>query len=201
MPTPTISALTAPSIRKNGISLFHHPTPSILPPLQHFNFRKPQHWHNSFFLHSSLFAGKHWHTPKSAFRPRAGQSSYSARVIERKALEATKAKEKEMKEEKETERQVFHTYIYLSIYLSTKYTRVHTHTHIHTQKETQKERECVWRRRRRKKRRKKIPIKRFTFTNACGCVSVYVETDSSYQGQTRCQGGEGEVWENGGDDA
>ncbi len=83
----------------------------------------------------SFSAGKHWHAQKSAFRPRAGQSSYSARVVERKALEATKLKEKEMKEEKEAERQV-NIYIYIYLYLfpitpvitpSPSYTQTHTH--------------------------------------------------------------------------
>ena len=53
--------------------------------------------------------GKQWHERKSAFRPKAGKSSYAERDALRKAMAATKAKEKEMKEEKETERQVrFH---------------------------------------------------------------------------------------------
>jgi rRNA-processing protein CGR1 len=47
-----------------------------------------------------------WHEPKSAFRPKAGNSSYAKRLEERKAMEAVKAREKEMKEEKEAERQV-----------------------------------------------------------------------------------------------
>lgn len=50
--------------------------------------------------------GKQWHAQKSAFRPKAGQTSYEKRTLERKALAATKAKEKEMKDEKEEERQV-----------------------------------------------------------------------------------------------
>ncbi|OCL02359.1 hypothetical protein AOQ84DRAFT_443439 [Glonium stellatum] len=49
--------------------------------------------------------GKNWHQQKSAFRPRAGQTSYEKRAEERKALAAVKAKEKEMKDEKEAERQ------------------------------------------------------------------------------------------------
>jgi hypothetical protein len=53
-------------------------------------------------------AGKQWHEPKSAFRPKAGNSSYAKRLEERKAMGAVKAKEKEMKEEKEAERQVSH---------------------------------------------------------------------------------------------
>lgn len=51
-------------------------------------------------------AGKHWHPQKSAFRPKAGQTSYEKRTAERKAMAAMKAKEKEMKDEKEDERQV-----------------------------------------------------------------------------------------------
>lgn len=50
--------------------------------------------------------GKHWHAQKSAFRPKAGQTSYSKRINERKAMETMKAKEREMKDEKEAERQV-----------------------------------------------------------------------------------------------
>lgn len=50
--------------------------------------------------------GKQWHDNKTAFRPRANQTSWDKRTTERKALAAVKAKEKEMKEEKEAERQV-----------------------------------------------------------------------------------------------
>ena len=50
--------------------------------------------------------GKQWHAQKSAFRPKAGQTSYGKRTQERKAMAAMKAKEKEMKDEKEDERQV-----------------------------------------------------------------------------------------------
>ncbi|KAI9722727.1 MAG: hypothetical protein M1812_001658 [Candelaria pacifica] len=49
--------------------------------------------------------GKQWHIPKSAFRPKAGNSSFAKRTEERKALTSMKAKEKEMKDEKEAERQ------------------------------------------------------------------------------------------------
>ncbi|OAL55833.1 rRNA-processing protein CGR1 [Pyrenochaeta sp. DS3sAY3a] len=49
--------------------------------------------------------GKQWHTNKTAFRPRANQTSFEKRVEERKALAAIKAKEKELKDEKESERQ------------------------------------------------------------------------------------------------
>lgn len=49
--------------------------------------------------------GKQWHAQKSAFRPKAGQTSFEKRTQERKSLAATKAKEKEMKDEKEEERQ------------------------------------------------------------------------------------------------
>ena len=55
----------------------------------------------------SLFAtGKQWHAQKSAFRPTSGQTSYEKRTAERKAMNAMKAKEREMKDEKEEERQV-----------------------------------------------------------------------------------------------
>lgn len=50
--------------------------------------------------------GKQWHAPRSAFRPKAGNSSYEKRQGERLAMAAVKAKEREMKEEKEAERQV-----------------------------------------------------------------------------------------------
>ena len=52
------------------------------------------------------FTGKQWHAPRSAFRPKAGNSTYEKRAEQRKAIAAVKAKEKEMKEEKEAERQV-----------------------------------------------------------------------------------------------
>ncbi|KAF2270594.1 hypothetical protein CC78DRAFT_563944 [Lojkania enalia] len=50
-------------------------------------------------------AGKQWHQTKTAFRPRANQTSYAKRLEERKALAVVRAKEKEMKDEKEAERQ------------------------------------------------------------------------------------------------
>jgi hypothetical protein len=50
--------------------------------------------------------GKQWHKPKTAFRPKAGSSSFEKRQEERKAMAAVKAKEKEMKDEKEAGRQV-----------------------------------------------------------------------------------------------
>ena len=53
-----------------------------------------------------LELGKQWHQPKKAFRPTAGQTSYSRRSDQRTAQAAVKAKEKEMKEEKEAERNV-----------------------------------------------------------------------------------------------
>ena len=48
--------------------------------------------------------GKQWHNPKSAFRPTAGQTTYTKRMELRKAEQATKALEREMKEAKEDER-------------------------------------------------------------------------------------------------
>jgi hypothetical protein len=54
----------------------------------------------------STFPGKQWHDNKTAFRPRANQTSWDKRTAERKSLAAIKAKEKELKEEKEAERQV-----------------------------------------------------------------------------------------------
>jgi rRNA-processing protein CGR1 len=53
----------------------------------------------------SIFLGKQWHDNKSAFRPRANQTSFEKRTAERKALAAVKAKEKELKDEKEAVRQ------------------------------------------------------------------------------------------------
>ncbi|KAI9846449.1 MAG: hypothetical protein M1838_001274 [Thelocarpon superellum] len=50
--------------------------------------------------------GKQWHTPKSAFRPTAGLTSWAERSEARKAQSAVKAREQEMKAEKEAERQV-----------------------------------------------------------------------------------------------
>ncbi|PVI08052.1 hypothetical protein DM02DRAFT_608155 [Periconia macrospinosa] len=49
--------------------------------------------------------GKNWHDTKKPFRPRANQTSFEKRTLERQALAATKAKEKELKDEKEAERQ------------------------------------------------------------------------------------------------
>jgi rRNA-processing protein CGR1 len=54
----------------------------------------------------TVYLGKQWHEPKSAFRPKAGNTTYEKRQEERKAMAVMKAKEKEMKEEKEAERQV-----------------------------------------------------------------------------------------------
>ena len=51
-------------------------------------------------------AGKQWHAQKTAFRPTSGQTSYEKRTAGRQAMNAMKAKEKEMKDEKEEERQV-----------------------------------------------------------------------------------------------
>jgi rRNA-processing protein CGR1 len=50
--------------------------------------------------------GKQWHFTKTAFRPKAGNGTYEKREIERKAMAAVKAKEKEMKDEKDADRQV-----------------------------------------------------------------------------------------------
>ncbi|EGE78347.1 hypothetical protein RJZ56_001332 [Blastomyces dermatitidis] len=49
--------------------------------------------------------GKNWHDNKTPFRPTAGQTSFAKRLEERKAREAMKEREKEMKDEKEAERQ------------------------------------------------------------------------------------------------
>jgi rRNA-processing protein CGR1 len=57
-------------------------------------------------LAANRIAGKQWHDNKAAFRPRANQSSWEKRTVERKALAAVKAKEKELREEKEAVKQV-----------------------------------------------------------------------------------------------
>jgi hypothetical protein len=57
-------------------------------------------------LAANRIAGKQWHDNKTAFRPRANQSSWEKRTVERKALAAVKAKEKELREEKEAVKQV-----------------------------------------------------------------------------------------------
>ncbi|KAI1178758.1 hypothetical protein F4777DRAFT_536660 [Nemania sp. FL0916] len=49
--------------------------------------------------------GKQWHTPRKAFRPTAGLTSYEQREKRRLSIAVVKAKEKELKEEKEAERQ------------------------------------------------------------------------------------------------
>ncbi|KAI1810265.1 hypothetical protein GGS20DRAFT_589737 [Poronia punctata] len=49
--------------------------------------------------------GKQWHTPRKAFRPTSGLTSYAEREKRRQSMAVVKAKEKEMKEEKEAERQ------------------------------------------------------------------------------------------------
>ncbi|TQS39110.1 hypothetical protein Golomagni_00369 [Golovinomyces magnicellulatus] len=67
-------------------------------------------------IHAEIQPGKQWHEPKTAFRPRAGNSSFAKRAVERKAMLAVKAKENEMKQEKEAIRAVctLPTTIYLS---------------------------------------------------------------------------------------
>ncbi len=55
---------------------------------------------------NNFLVGKQWHEPKTAFRPKAGNSTYEKRQAERVAMAAMKAKEKEMKDEKEAARQV-----------------------------------------------------------------------------------------------
>lgn len=50
-------------------------------------------------------SGKQWHDNKSAFRPRANQTSFEKRTAERKALAAVKAKEKELKDDKAAAKQ------------------------------------------------------------------------------------------------
>jgi hypothetical protein len=57
-----------------------------------------------------IVQGKQWHTPRKAFRPTSGLTSYEEREKRRKAMAVVKAKEKEMKEEKEAERQVRYLY-------------------------------------------------------------------------------------------
>lgn len=55
---------------------------------------------------TNFLLGKQWHAPRTAFRPKAGNSTFEKRNEERKAIATVKAKEKEMKAEKEAERQV-----------------------------------------------------------------------------------------------
>ena len=62
-----------------------------------------------------VVTGKQWHALKSAFRPKAGQSSYARRTEEMKSLTATKVKEKELKDTKEAERQVYACEDYRSV--------------------------------------------------------------------------------------
>lgn len=51
--------------------------------------------------------GKQWKPTKTAFRPKAGVSkSWDIKMKEKAALQAMKAKEKELKDEKEAEKQV-----------------------------------------------------------------------------------------------
>ena len=57
-------------------------------------------------LLTDLFTGKQWHAQKSAFRPKAGNTSYQKRNAQRIAMDAMKAKEREMKEEKANEKAV-----------------------------------------------------------------------------------------------
>ncbi|KAI9847203.1 MAG: hypothetical protein M1837_003067 [Sclerophora amabilis] len=56
-------------------------------------------------VHGMRKNGKQWHSARSAFRPKAGNSSFAKREVDRKAHAVMKSKEKEMKEEKEAERQ------------------------------------------------------------------------------------------------
>jgi hypothetical protein len=83
-PAPAPLILTSSSLRKNGLPFFSLLDPHTYPSIP----------------------GKQWHAQKSAFRPRAGQSTYNKRTEERQAMATMKAKEKEMKDEKEAERQV-----------------------------------------------------------------------------------------------
>ena len=48
--------------------------------------------------------GKNWHESKKAFRPTAGQTSYTRRKELDQIKQTIKAKEKELKDEKEAER-------------------------------------------------------------------------------------------------
>ena len=86
-PVPAPLALTSSGIRKNGASI------SLLP-----------HERNSGL--TETHAGKQWHAPRSAFRPKASNTTYEKRNAQRVAMEAMKAKEREMKQEKENEKQV-----------------------------------------------------------------------------------------------
>ena len=98
-PLPS-SALTAPGVRKNGLFLLS------FPPSSTHGYPLTQHFFPNINL--TLTSGKQWHIAKTAFRPgtKSTGNSYAQRTLERQAISATKAKEKEMKEEKEAERQV-----------------------------------------------------------------------------------------------
>jgi rRNA-processing protein CGR1 len=76
--------------RKNG---------SKPPPFRFPHLPSPQ----SLSITPSLI-GKKWHPPKSAFRPTAGQTSYTTRISLLKRTRATKLLECEMKTEKAMER-------------------------------------------------------------------------------------------------
>jgi rRNA-processing protein CGR1 len=58
---------------------------------------------------TDCLSGKQWHAPRTAFRLKAGNSTFEKRIEERKALATVKTKEREMKNAKEAERQVSST--------------------------------------------------------------------------------------------
>ena len=50
--------------------------------------------------------GKNWHTPRKAFRPTAGQTSYAKRAARTAQMAQAKKIESEMRVEREEEREV-----------------------------------------------------------------------------------------------
>ncbi|KIV85812.1 hypothetical protein PV11_01468 [Exophiala sideris] len=54
--------------------------------------------------HGNRVNGKNWHAPKKPFRPTAGQTAYAKRKEHDQIKQATKVREREMKDEKEQER-------------------------------------------------------------------------------------------------
>lgn len=110
-PAPAVGTAIAPiaGARKNG-AIDPSTTPCFFPSLLaaaflfSFSFSRAK---NSDRVVTDRRTGKQWKPAKTAFRPKAGTSkSWEARLEERKAMSAMKAREKELKDEKEAARQV-----------------------------------------------------------------------------------------------
>jgi hypothetical protein len=80
--TTAIQPSHAPSVRKNGSKAWSRLAST-----------------------TDIPTGKNWHQERKPFRLNAGQTNYAKRLEDRKAAQAMKALEREMKEEKETKRQ------------------------------------------------------------------------------------------------